>query len=142
MVRKMEVEDIAKIAFIEDHLETHLTCSKGEWVQWLIQNVDNPSMLIIGDFSDTGEIKGYMVLVNNVVPPVFNFVASLFTWTRDGNIRCDRDTVTALQAEASRWGKEIGARRGVATVPNTHNMKYMESLGGKLIASIYEWEID
>lgn len=141
MVRKMEVEDIAKIAFIEDHLETHLTCEKGEWVQWLIQNVNNPSMLIIGDFTPDNEINGYMVLVNNVVPPVFNFIASLFTWTRDGNFRCDKDTVTALQAEASKWGREMGAKRGVATVPTMHSERYMNSLGGKMIASVYEWEI-
>jgi hypothetical protein len=142
MVRKMEVEDIAKIAFIEDHLETHLTCEKGEWVQFLISQVDNPKLHIIGDIDDKGIIKGYMVIVDNIMPPIFDSVVVLFVWTQAGALRCDRDVLRPLIKETQRWAREIGARRGIVSVPVAHSEKFMESVGGKKIAHVFEWQAE
>jgi len=142
MVRKLEVEDIAKILVIADHLEDHLTCTRGEWIQFLISQVDNPKMHIIGDVDENGDIRGYMVLVNNILPPIFDSVVVLFVWTQHGSLCCDRDIIRPLTSSARAWAKEIGAQRGVATIPITHNEQFMNSVGGKLMAHVYEWTIE
>lgn len=132
MIKKFEVEDIAKILTLEDTLANHFPCSRGEWVQWLISQADNPKINVIGDIVDN-QIVGYMVLVNNVMPPVFNTCACLFVWSKTHRITLN------LVAEGKLWKEAIGAQKGVIVVPLSHSEKYMQSFEGRLVANVFEF---
>lgn len=74
MIKRLDVDDIAKIMRLEDpdFLES-FPCDLGEWVQYLIKMVDNPNFYICGSV-ENGELLGYVVAVNAVLPPVSKFV--------------------------------------------------------------------
>ena len=80
MIKKLEVEDIAKILHLNDNVTDYFPCDKGEWVQWLIQNVDNPDLFIMGVVED-GEVTGYIVAINSVKPPLDDSVYVLYAWS-------------------------------------------------------------
>lgn len=135
MIKKFEVEDIVKIMQLEHTGENTapLPCEKGEWVQWLVTQVDNPKLNIVGEIQE-GKIKGYEVLINNVLPPVFYSCSLLYLWSP-----VDHRITHALVEAALEWKYEIGAKEGLAVMPLTHSEKYMESFGGILFAKIYRF---
>ena len=64
-IRKMEVEDIVKI-LTDDKFESHsmFNHSKGQWVQFLMQNVDNDNVLILGRVQDN-ELQNFSVTIHS-----------------------------------------------------------------------------
>ncbi|HCY86660.1 MAG TPA: hypothetical protein DHV36_16125 [Desulfobacteraceae bacterium] len=78
MIRKMTVEDIAKILKLEDDVfETVFHCTIGEWVQFLARNVENDNFLMLGVFSED-VLAGYIVCSSSVFPPVSYHVGILY----------------------------------------------------------------
>lgn len=132
MIKKLEVEDIAKIMHLDDNVTDFFPCEKGEWVQWLIQNVDNPRIFIIGNIEDN-QIIGYFVALNNLMPPVFDYISVIYLWSLSHKI-----THTLIEA-GKKWAIKNGVKRGLITVPNNHTKKYMASFDGHKIANVFEW---
>lgn len=104
MIKNLEVEEIAGIMQLEDDAMETFPCEKGEWVQWLISNVENPGILIIGNIID-GEIKSYLVALDNVILPVSNQVEILFFYS-DGDI----DFNMTIRDMLNDWAREKGAK--------------------------------
>jgi len=134
MIKDLTVEEITQILNISD--ESPLPCNKGQWVQWLVSQANNPKLKIAGKVNETGRLIAYIVILDNVIPPLFDNIVTLHIWTTD-----HRDTHELAQVFTD-WGRKIGAKRGLVSVPSDHTDKYMEIFGGKKIASVYEWRFD
>lgn len=98
MLRRYDVHDIAGIIEFDDHLSDFFPCEKGEWIQWLVQNVDDPRYLIIGTDNS------YLVAVDTIERPVSDFVSIIFCYSQEGNVADLKDAV-------SQWGEERGASK-------------------------------
>jgi len=77
MIKKLTTTEIAQILKLDDPIEKIFPCEKGEWIQWLNQNVDHPDLCIIGRVVK-GALKSYAVAVNSVSPPLSNMVTIIF----------------------------------------------------------------
>ncbi|MCK4817859.1 hypothetical protein KA005_18960 [bacterium] len=77
MIRKLKTTDIAQILKMDDPIDKIFPCEKGEWIQWLNQNVDHPELYIIGK-AINGSLKSYAVAVNTVGPPLSDAVSIIF----------------------------------------------------------------
>lgn len=101
--RKLDVEDIAKILNLDDPKLTEVfPCEKGEWVQWLIQHIDNPGFFIRGVF-EKDKLIGYLVAVNAFVPPINKAITVLYSKT------AGMEANHAVLDELIEWSKEKGA---------------------------------
>jgi len=62
-IKKLEVEDIVKI-LNDDKFESHVMFNncKGQWTQFLINNVNNDNVLIIGRVEEN-ELKNFAVVI-------------------------------------------------------------------------------
>jgi len=103
MIKKLEVEDIAKLLKIDDDVTDYFPCDRGEWVQFLISQSRNPDMFIIGAIEKDSPV-GYMVAVNNVKPPLSDCVSVLFSKTAGTE---ENNKALGMLIE---WAKEKGAK--------------------------------
>ena len=97
MIKKFEVEDIAKILDCEDEIENYFPCDRGEWIQWLMSIVDNPKYFIAGVIEDG--VVGYVVAVDNAVKPFGDHVFIRF-FHSSKNIEIDMEIKAALNKQA------------------------------------------
>ena len=77
MIKKLETTDIAQILKMDDPIDKIFPCEKGEWIQWLNQNIDHPNLYIIGHVIN-GSLKSYAVAMNTVVPPLSDMITIIF----------------------------------------------------------------
>ena len=99
MIKKLEVEDITKIMSLKDEVFDELfPCSIGEWVQFLIQNVDNPNLFIIGSI-ENGVLTGYCVSYY-VELPISKSASTLYSKTSG------KETNKKALAMMIEWAKE------------------------------------
>jgi len=76
MIKELEAKDIVQIMDFTDPIEQIFPCDRGEWVQWLMQNLSHPEILIIGRVED--KLISYAVIINQVFKPLSNVVSILF----------------------------------------------------------------
>jgi len=135
MIKQIKtIQEMTKILVTNDKLlEKTIPCSKGEWVQWLCQEIENPRIVVFADF-ENGKINAYVVILNNVMPPVFDAVSVLYLWSPSNH-----KTTRALIERSKEFAIKIGAIRGVISVPTDHTDKYIETFGGTKIANVFEW---
>ena len=136
MIKKLKVEDIAKILHLDDNVTDYFPCEKGEWVQWLVEKAEDPRVLVLGNIEDN-KITGYFVALSNIIPPVFDYVSVIFIWSPFSH----KTTLSLIDA-GKKWTIEIGSKRGLITVPPDHTEKYMAAFGGKKIANVFEWRAE
>jgi len=131
-IKKLEVEEIAGIMQLKDNFMESFPCEKGEWVQWLISNVENPRVLIVGNVID-GEIKSYLVALDNVIPPLSVQVHILFFYSGG-----DMEQNMAMINMLNNWAKEKGALkiRGVC-----QNIKVFEKYGAEQKGILGGWDL-
>jgi len=104
MIRKMEVEDIAKILVTkDDDFKNLFDCSVGEWVQFLVQNAGNDRFLMIGNTQDD-KIDGYLIAINSRSFPGDPFVTVIYSKT--AGLEINKESLGILKA----WAKEEGAK--------------------------------
>jgi len=117
MIKRFDVDDIARILTFDDHIEDSFPCDKGEWVQWLMGLVDDPRYLIIG------AEKSYLVAVDTIQMPISDSVNIIFGYSKEGNI-------PELIKEVKEWAKGRGAKR-VLYVTNQKDLfnKYGKQFG-------------
>jgi len=103
MIKKLEVEEIAGIMQLDDGKLTEVfPCEIGEWVQFLIQHVDNPNIFMMGEIEDD-KLTGYFIAINAIAPPVNNSVSVLYSKTAGKEIN------KAFLDALIDWSKEKGA---------------------------------
>ena len=103
MIKKLEVEEIAKIMQLDDEKLTQgFPCEVGEWVQFLVQHVDNPNIFMMGEIEDD-KLIGYFVAINAIAPPLNNSVSVLYSKTAGKEIN------KAFLDALIDWSKEKGA---------------------------------
>ena len=102
-IKKLEVEEIAGILQLKDNFMESFPCDKGEWVQWLISNVENPRILIIGNVIDN-EIKSYLVAHDSVMLPLSDHVFILFFYSGS-----DIDSNMEIRDMLNDWARSKGA---------------------------------
>jgi len=131
-IKKLEVEEIAGIMQLDDNVTDSFPCDKGQWVQWLISNVENPRVLIIGNVID-GEIKSYLVALDNVILPLSIQVNILFFYS-GGDIDANIKIFDILND----WAREKGAKtiRGVC-----QNIKVFEIYGAEQTGIMGGWSL-
>jgi len=131
-IKKLEVEEIAGIMQLNDSVTESFPCEKGEWVQWLISNVENPRVLIIGNVIDS-EIKSYLVALDSVVPPLSIQVNILFFYSGG-----DMDGNMAMINTLNNWAKKRGAVkvRGIC-----RNIRVFEKYGAEQKAIFGGWDL-
>ena len=134
MIKDLTIEEITQILNIPD--ESPLPCDKGQWVQWLVSQVENPKVKITGKVNDARRLIAYIVILDNIILPLFDNIVALHIWTMD-----HRDTHELAQVFID-WGRKIGAKRGLASISLGHPDKYMEVFGGKKVASVFEWSFE
>ena len=131
-IKQLNVEEIARIMQLEDNIEESFPCEKGEWVQWLIDNIDNPRILIIGNVIDN-EIKSYLIALDSVVPPLSIQVNILFFYSR-----ADMEQNMAIINMLKDWTKKRGALkiRGIC-----QNIRVYEKYGAEQKAIFGGWDL-
>jgi len=77
MIQKLTTKEIAQILKTDDPIDRIFPCEKGEWIQWLNQNVNHPDLYIIGRVIN-GSLKSYAVAVNTVGPPLSDMITIIF----------------------------------------------------------------
>lgn len=103
MIKKPTVEDITKILILEDDKLTKVfPCEIGEWVQFLIQNVDNPNFFMRVAIEEN-KLIGYLVAFNAIAKPISNCVSVLYSKTAGTEIN------RVVLEELIRWSKDKGA---------------------------------
>jgi len=104
------VKDITQILSLQDdHLEKQIPCDKGEWVQWLVQNIENDRIGIwtIKDDNE-GRVKAYVVAVDAMNPPISDSVVILYSSVyssigEEGN--------QEVMEKIKEWSRERGAKK-------------------------------
>lgn len=131
-IKKLEVEEIAGILQLRDKVTESFPCDKGEWVQWLITNVENPRVLIIGNVVD-GEIKSYLVAHDSVMLPLSDHVSGLFLYSKS-----DADSNMGLIEMLNDWARDKGAK----TIKFIcQNIKVFEKYGAKQVGIFGGWDL-
>jgi hypothetical protein len=103
MIKKLEVEDIVKILKLDDETLTKVfPCEVGEWVQFLIQHVDNPNSFMMGEM-DGDKLTGYYIAINAIAPPINFSVSVLYSKT------AGKETNKIFLDALIDWAKEKGA---------------------------------
>ena len=102
MIKKLEAEDIVKILYLNDpDFSTLFTCEIGEWVQFLMQNVENENFFMMGYFKDE-KLTGYLIAY--FVPlPICKGVSALYSKT--AGLTANKKILDELK----NWSKEKGA---------------------------------
>lgn len=132
MIKKLDVEEIAGIMRLDDGVTESFPCDRGEWVQWLISNVENPRVLIVGNIID-GEINSYLVAVDSVRLPLSVQVHILFFYSRR-----DIDANIKIFDMLNDWARERGALkvRGIC-----QDIKVFEKYGAEQKGIVGGWDL-
>jgi RimJ/RimL family protein N-acetyltransferase len=112
--RIIEPEIVTSILSFEDkELEKNVLnvmgCSKVEWVQFLEDLVTNAGGLI-GLFGsiENAKIKGYIVALNCVSPPMFRHVGIGYMYIPDNTIN---EYVPEMLNQIRQWSEELGVKK-------------------------------
>lgn len=111
MIRRMTVPDIVQINNLsDDGFINRFQCDMGEWIQYLIQNVNNDLFFMICSLNDN-ILTGYMI-ATHVESAVYKGISVLYS--RTSGLSNNKD---ALQQLIS-WGKNRGVKKIEITTSN------------------------
>ena len=135
MIKKLTVQEIARMSRLDDNVESFFPCDKGEWIQFLIKNVEHPNLFIWGDVVGN-TIKAYAVAINSVQPPLSNSVTLLMHYSNNAF-----DSTMALKEELNKWAKEKGAKRVLFIVNTESDMTSRLKFGVEQKGILGGWDI-
>ena len=134
MVRKLEVEDIVKILKLDDlDIEEFFPCEKGEFVQWLISQADNPHIFIWGGVDDINDLSGLIVVMNGVFKPISDVVSILYFKPSD-DVEVNKELVYQLNI----WAKEKKASK---VIFNCKNIEIFHEYGATQQGILGGWSL-
>ena len=134
MIRKFDVDDIVKILKVDDEIEKHFPCDKGQWNQWLMSEADNPNFLIAGEVD--GDIKSYIVVRNGVEPPV-SYSVSIGMFYSSG----DFDKNIELRDFVNDWARGKGAREVLFQVKDEKELRARHRYGAEQKGIVGGWSV-
>lgn len=102
MIKKLDADSISKIMYLDDPDFSKLfDCEIVEWVQFLMQHMENENFFMMGYFKDK-QLTGYLIAY--FVPlPVCKGISALYSKT--GGLEANKIGLNELK----KWGKEKGA---------------------------------
>ena len=105
MIKRIQSPDDLLPLFRLDHGEdADLPYSFEEWLQWLVAMCTDERLAIFADFNEEGRIVSYIVLGENISPPLTNSTIIIYAWTRKRVL----DQVELFQA-VDEWSISRGA---------------------------------
>jgi len=105
-IRKVEtVAEVVKVMSLEDDIELYIPGSRGEWIQWLVSQIEseNDKVAIWFAYKDE-ELAGYSVVIDAVNLPLAASVFVFYTWSSLG-IKDNRKGLELIE----QWAKTRGA---------------------------------
>lgn len=137
MIKKLQTpDDISMLFTVVDDVERQFPCDRSSWIQWLVEQISNPKIGVWAAIEDN-IAAGYLVMLDSMAPPISDSVVVLYLWSPSSH-----KITRSLIEEAKKWAQTIGAKRGLITVPESHNEEYMKTFGGKKIANVFEWRVE
>ena len=107
MIKKATVPaDLKGLLVLEDDVEKYIPCTRTEWVQWLVQVLENKldKVGIWVEHNEEGKVIGYAVALDAVILPISKTVAVIYTWAKSG-----RQVVKDGLALIEEWAIDAGA---------------------------------
>lgn len=106
--RILTKEEAASILEIEDiHLTEQVPCSKAEWVQWLVENVERQDFIGIWGIKEGKKVKAYLIALNGVFPPISRSVYIFYQSFYEKAKQYADEVMSELKA----WAKSCGASK-------------------------------
>ena len=105
-------EDISSILnLVDDRLEGQIPCSKIEWVQWLMQNIDKEEFLAIWVAKESQMLMGYMVALNALYPPISASIMILYQSFFSLKDEENQHKGELVLAQVKKWAMNLGATK-------------------------------
>lgn len=126
-------EDIAQLINVSDDLEKVLHYSKGEIIQWLIEQtkLKENNRITIQAYMDGDKIKSYTILINGINPPFFRELVIIYYWWPLDNLEeCGEEAEELFQA-VLQAAKEINVTRITTTIINPRQTGIFMDCGWK-----------
>jgi hypothetical protein len=129
----MSSKTIAQLLNSTVNIEKLMGCTTGEWVQVLMQNIDNDNWFMRCNTTSAGRVNGYIVAINNVHPPIFDSV-NILLFVSSGEFKIN----IAIRDELNKWAKEKQAKCIIFACKNVDTfVKY----GANKTAELGRWEL-
>ena len=104
MIKQLSSEDIPIILVYKPDVSDIVNCTIGEWVQLLMRIVENENFLLLGAYKE-GALTGYIVLRNNISPPVANNIRVIFAHLENVENEDMHEIINAM----INWARSLGA---------------------------------
>lgn len=77
-------EELSQILKLDDTIEDEIIGDKGEWVQWLVQSLEeeNSKIYVFGIFDENDILKAYTVLIDSRTPPIANEFFIIYAYSK------------------------------------------------------------
>lgn len=107
VVKAETPNDLKGILNFSDDSENYLSCTRMEWVQWLVQQVGlkNDKLGVWVVRGDDQRMMGYWVAVDSILPPLFFSVTVLYMCLPF------QEDKSEMMRQLEEWAKERGAQR-------------------------------
>lgn len=138
MIKRLQTpEDISILFHVQDDVEQQLSCSRSEWIQWLVENVANLKIGVWAKLEDN-QAKGYVVAVNNILLPISNNVGILYIWYSWSPLQ--RKATQNLVKAVENWGRENGAKQMMAIFSHKQSV-HAKIFDAKIIGQVFVKEL-
>ena len=104
--RVESAEDLRGLLGFSDDATEYLECERSEWVQFLVQHAPINERIAVWVFREEGGLKGYVVCVDGVTPPLFWGATILYVYAP----AIGRDVLADALNDMTDWAKARGAR--------------------------------
>jgi hypothetical protein len=123
--------DVAKLLKLDFDSE-FMSCTKGEWVQFLQKLAMIDKFLLLGKFDDNGDIVDYLLAAEAIVPPIVKEVRISYV---------NKKYTQAMSEKVIEWARERGANK-IAIITDKENTYNIKGMGYRHIGNLMEIEID
>jgi len=105
MIKRATVEDVARLIGINDTIIECFAGDRGEVIQFLCQCLEQENPNVAVWINDDNGINAYIVAINNVQPPVADYVFIPYAYCKAGSA-----IGTEIFRAVTEWARELGAR--------------------------------
>lgn len=138
MIKRLTTaEDISMLFDLKDDSEIQFPCGRHAWMQWLTEQAANPKVGIWATVEQNQAI-GYIVAIDNVMPPISDSVSLLYIWYSWKPIK-RKDTQNLIRTIED-WGREIGAKQVITVLTESQSI-HAKISGFKVSGQIFIKEL-
>jgi len=137
MITKVQSpEDVKDLYFLNDDMEDHFNCTRDEWIQYITEKASSDEYGIWISKNKQGEVDSYLILINNVNPPLQDSVVIIYLWSVNHN------ALLQIAELGEIWAKTKGAKGCTAKVSDDFNKDILEVFGFEVVALLVEKRFD